>query len=248
MILSFVVPAYNEERYLPDCLQSILDETAGRDGIEIIVVNNASTDHTREIALRYPGVRVVDEPRKGLPHARQAGFLASSGRLIANVDADSRLPQGWVTHVLSAFNEDTTLVALSGPLVYYDLSPRESMLVRIFYATAWITYALNRYVLRVGSMVQGGNFVLTRDALERIGGFNLAITFYGEDTDLARRLPEVGRVHFTFDLKMFSSARRLKKEGIFTMAWRYSVNYLWTIFLKRPYTEEHIDIREGNAV
>ena len=97
-------------------------------------------------------------------------------------------------------------------------------------------------------MVQGGNFVVTRDALKRIGGFNLAITFYGEDTDLARRLPEVGRVHFTFDLKMFSSARRLKKEGIFTMAWRYSVNYLWTIFLKRPYSEGHIDIREGSGV
>ena len=247
MLLSFVVPAYNEERYLPDCLRSILNETVSRDDVEIIVVNNASTDCTREVALQFPGVRVVDEPRKGLPHARQAGFLASSGRLIANVDSDSRLPAGWVTEVLSNFHADRNLVSLSGPLVYYDLSPRESLLVRVFYTTAWVTYALNRYVLRVGSMVQGGNFVVRRDALERIGGFNLALTFYGEDTDLARRLPEVGKVSFTFDLKMFSSARRLKKEGVFTMAWRYSVNYLWTIFLKRPYTEEHIDIREGSG-
>ncbi len=247
MTLSFVVPAYNEERYLPDCLRSILNEVAGRDDVEIIVVNNASTDRTREVALSFPGVCVVDEPRKGLPHARQAGFLASSGDLIANVDSDSRLPAGWMAQVLHAFSEDNNLVALSGPLVYYDLSPRERLLVRLFYATAWVTYALNRYVLRVGSMVQGGNFVLTRTALERIGGFNLEITFYGEDTDLARRLPEVGRVCFTFDLKMFSSARRLKKEGIFTMAWRYSVNYLWTIFLKRPFTQEHLDIREGNG-
>lgn len=247
MLLSFVVPAFNEERYLPECLRSILRETAGRDDTEIIVVNNASTDRTSEVARAFPGVRVVDEPRKGLPHARQAGFLASSGTLIANVDADSRLPVGWVETVLASFEEDANLVSLSGPLEYYDLSARERLLVRVFYATAWMTYALNRYVLRVGSMVQGGNFVLRREALERIGGFNLQITFYGEDTDLARRLPEIGRVCFTFDLKMFSSARRLKKEGIFTMAWRYSVNYLWTIFLKRPYTEEHIDIREGSG-
>ncbi len=246
MTLSFVVPAYNEEHYLPDCLRSILNETAGRDEIEIIVVDNASTDRTREVALSFPGVRVVEEPRKGLPHARQAGFLASSGRLIANVDSDSRLPSGWVAHVLAAFAQDPDMVSLSGPLVYYDLSPREQLLVRIFYATAWITYSLNRYVLRVGSMVQGGNFVLTRAALESIGGFNLGITFYGEDTDLARRLPEAGHVLFTFDLKMYSSARRLKREGILTMAWRYSLNYLWTIFLKRPYTAEHIDIREGS--
>lgn len=244
MLLSFVVPAYNEEHYLGDCLRSILRETAGRDDVEIIVVDNASTDRTAQIARSFRGVRVVHESRKGLPHARQAGFLASTGTLIANVDADSRLPRGWVKQVLAHFAEDAGLVSLSGPLVYYDLSPRESMMVRAFYVTAWVTYALNRYVLRVGSMVQGGNFVLRREALERIGGFNLAITFYGEDTDLARRLPEVGRVRFTFALKMLSSARRLKKEGIFATAWRYSVNYFWTIFLKRPFTEEHLDIRE----
>jgi GT2 family glycosyltransferase len=92
--------------------------------------------------------------------------------------------------------------------------------------------------------VQGGNFVVSRAALERIGGFNLDITFYGEDTDIARRLHDVGDVLFTFDLKMFSSARRLKHEGMLTMAMRYSINYLWTTFFKKPYTNEHIDIRE----
>ena len=248
MMLSFVIPAFNEELYLPDCLRSILRETAEMtESVEVIVVNNASTDRTRQVALSFPRVRVVDEPRKGLPHARQAGFLASSGDLIANVDADSRLPEGWVTKVLEAFSQEPSMAALSGPLVYYDLSPRESLLVRVFYGTAWMTYMINRFVLRVGSMVQGGNFVVSRRALERIGGFNLGITFYGEDTDLARRLHEVGRVLFTFDLTMYSSARRLKKEGILTMAVRYSMNYLWTIFLKRPFTAEHIDIREGSA-
>ena len=75
MKLSFVIPAYNEERYLQDCIRSILLETAGMNGTcEIIVVNNASTDRTRELALGFPEVRVIDEWRKGLTHARQAGF------------------------------------------------------------------------------------------------------------------------------------------------------------------------------
>ncbi len=245
MRLSFVVPAYNEEAYLPACLQSILKQT--RDcgvATEIVVVNNASYDRTREIALSFPEVRLVDEPRKGLTHARQAGFDACTGELIANVDADSRLPEGWVAQVLQTFARTPALLAVSGPLVYYDLSPRQSMCVRVFYFLAWTTYVLNRYVLRVGSMVQGGNFVVAREGLQRIGGFNLAISFYGEDTDIARRLNEIGEVRFTFDLKMLSSARRLKKEGIFTMAWKYSVNYLWTTFLERPFTREHLDIRE----
>ncbi len=245
MRLSFVIPAYNEAAYLPACLQSILNQT--RDlpcPSEIIVVNNASTDDTPAVAAAFPGVLVVHEPRKGLTHARQAGFLASSGDLIANVDADSRLTPGWVTQVLRTFDAEPRIVALSGPVTYYDLTPRQSLLVRVFYATAFLTYACNRYLLRVGSMLQGGNFVVTRAAMERIGGFNLDITFYGEDTDLATRMSRIGEVRFTFALKMFSSARRLRQEGLLTMAARYSINYLWTTFLKRPFTHEHIDIRE----
>jgi glycosyltransferase involved in cell wall biosynthesis len=249
MRLSFVIPAYNEEHYLPGCLDSILSQTrdlpnSGQDIVEIIVVNNASTDNTRQVALNYPGVRVVDEPRKGLTWARQAGFTASTGSLIANVDSDCRLTPGWIAQVLNTFEHEPRLAALSGPLVYYDLTPTQRFLVRIFYATAFLTYVINRWVLRVGSMVQGGNFVLNRWALEAIGGFNLDISFYGEDTDIARRLNDVGKVRFTFDLKMFSSARRLKREGILTIAARYSINYIWTTFLKRPFTPTYIDIRE----
>jgi len=245
MRLSFVVPAYNEETYLPACLESILAQTQGMgDQVEIIVVNNASSDRTREVALGYPGVRVVDEPRKGLTFARQAGFAVSTGDLIANVDSDSRLTPGWVERVLTTFAEEPKLVSLSGPFIYYDLTPVQLVSVQVFYAAAFMVYALNRYVLRAGSMVQGGNFVLRREALEEIGGFNLAISFYGEDTDIARRLNRVGQVKFTFDLKMFSSARRLKKEGMLTIAGRYTINYLWTTFRKRPFTEDYIDIRE----
>jgi glycosyltransferase involved in cell wall biosynthesis len=245
MVLSFVIPAYNEEHYLAACIESILEQTRDLEHpTEIIVVNNASTDGTREVALRYPQVKLVDEPRKGLTHARQAGFIASTGALVANVDSDSRLTPGWVDRVLAAFRVNPELAAFSGPLYYYDLEPRQRFAVHVFYLTAWMTYATNRYILRVGSMVQGGNFVVSRTALERIGGFNLNISFYGEDTDIARRLHDVGDVLFTFDLKMYSSARRLKHEGMLTMAGRYSINYLWTTFFKRPYTHEHIDIRE----
>jgi glycosyltransferase involved in cell wall biosynthesis len=245
MVLSFVIPAFNEEAYLAACIESILDQSRGLEHlIDIVVVNNASTDRTREVALRYPQVHLVDEPRKGLTFARQAGFLASTGSLIANVDADSRLTPGWIDLVLRTFQQRPTLAALSGPLVYYDLNRRQRKLVHLFYLAAWLTYATNKYILRVGSMVQGGNFVLARAALESIGGYNLSISFYGEDTDIARRIHEVGPVRFTFDLKMFSSARRLKHEGMFTIALRYSMNYFWTIFFKRPFTREHIDIRE----
>jgi glycosyltransferase involved in cell wall biosynthesis len=247
--LSFVIPAYNEERYLADCIRSIqeqIDAQAGPLGIqaEIIVVNNASTDSTGELARSFPGVRVVDETRKGLPYARQAGFDAARGTFVANVDADSRLSPNWITKSIQAFRAEPKLIALSGPLVYYDLTPRQQVGVRIFYATAWLTYALNRYILRAGSMIQGGNVVVRRDAIAQINGYDTSITFYGEDTDLARRLRRLGPVRFTFAFPMLSSARRLKHEGMLTMAARYSINYLWTTYLQRPFTHEHLDVRE----
>jgi len=193
MRVSFVVPAYNEEAYLPACLDSILAQTRELgDEVEIIVVNNASTDRTREVALNYPGVRVVDEPKKGLTFARQAGFAASTGELIANVDSDSRLTPGWMQTVLTTFAREPKMVALSGPFIYYGLSRSQLFSVQIFYLVAFLVYAINRWVLRAGSMVQGGNFVLRRDALEKIGGFDTTIAFYGEDTDIARRMNQVG--------------------------------------------------------
>src|SRR4051812_20854522 len=100
MKISFVIPAYNEEHVIAKCIGSIQEELLnGKYDAEIIVANNASNDRTKEIALGFPGVRVVDEPRKGVRFARQTGYMASTGELIANIDADNMLPKGWLKKV-----------------------------------------------------------------------------------------------------------------------------------------------------
>src|SRR6185437_2015342 len=133
------------------CLESILRELAGpskgRD-VEIIVVNNASTDKTKEVALKYSGVTVVDEEHKGLVWARRAGFLASHGELIANVDADTMLTPGWIEKVFKEFEKDPKLVALSGPFIYYDLPKLTRFFVKGFYLIGLIPYFLNRFIFR----------------------------------------------------------------------------------------------------
>ena len=116
-------------------------------------------------------------------------------------------------------------------------------MARAFYLVGFGTYSFNRFVLRVGSMLQGGNFVVTRAALERIGGYDPAFTFYGEDTDVARRLHRIGHVRFTLDLPAYSSGRRLAGEGMFMVGWRYSVNYLWATFVGKPFTRDSVDFR-----
>ena len=244
MVISFVVPAYNEEKHLGRTLNAIIMEI-NRSGCEaeVIVVNNASTDGTPEVAASFPGVIVVDEPEKGLVQARRAGFQRACGKLVANVDADTIVTDGWLNHVLKEFRLHPGLVALSGPYIYYDVSKSTRAAVRAFYIMGYGFYILNRFVLRVGSMLQGGNFVVDRAALEQIGGYNPLFSFYGEDTDLARRLNAVGGVKFTFRLPAMSSGRRLLEEGLLRIGLRYSMNFVWATFMRRPFTDEWIDVR-----
>ena len=242
--VSFVVPAYNEERLLPACLAAIQAEI-DRSGChaEILVVNNASTDGTRRIAAMTPGVIVVDQPLKGLVQARSAGFDAASGELIANIDADTLVPQGWLDRVLAEFARSPKLVVVSGPYDYYDVPLHLRVAARVFYAVGFATYVFNKRVLGVGSMVQGGNFVLVRDALAGIGGFSDRFTFYGEDTDIASRMSRVGDVKFTYALMAKSSGRRLQGDGLLMTGVRYSANYLWATYFGKPFTTAWNDYR-----
>jgi glycosyltransferase involved in cell wall biosynthesis len=249
MKISFVVPAYNEQALLTRSLTAIRTEIirAGQvigEDAEIIVVNNASTDRTREVAEAVPGVVVVDEPRKGLVQARWRGFEASSGALIANIDADTIIPPGWLTEVMRQFARSETLVGLSGPYVYYGVKRRVNLVVGAYYRMAYSVYLFNRFILNVGSMLQGGNFIVKREAMLKLGEPSERFSFYGEDTDMARRLSKVGGVKFTFRLPAQSSGRRLVGEGVFTIGLRYSMNFFWATFRKRPFTEAWQDIRE----
>ncbi len=242
--ISFVVPAYNEELLLPACLAAIRAEIR-RSGCaaDVIVVNNASTDNTADVAAAAPGVLLVHEPVKGLVAARRAGFEAARGVLIANIDADTLIPPFWIDRVQRAFARDPTLVALSGPYDYHDVGLHIRVAAWVFYLMGYATYAFNKHVLGVGSMVQGGNFVVQREALERIGGFSDNFQFYGEDTDIARRMSRIGNVTFTFALRAKSSGRRLRGDGVVMTVIRYSANYLWATYLRKPFTTAWHDYR-----
>jgi glycosyltransferase involved in cell wall biosynthesis len=244
--ISFVIPAYNEEKFLGACLESVIKEIGSRDD-EIIVVNNASTDKTREIALRYGKVKIVDEPKKGLVAARAAGFKASTGELIANIDADSILPKSWLNYALTNFENNKSLAGLSGPFIYYDLEPIVNLGIWIYYFFGYLSHLINQYVLRVGALLQGGNIVMCRSAFEKTHGYNLDLVFWGEDIDLARSLSKVGTVKFTFKQPMYSSGRRLKKEGVLTMMIVYPLNYFSTTFFKKPFNQSYQDIRGSTS-
>jgi glycosyltransferase involved in cell wall biosynthesis len=241
--ISFVIPAYNEEYYINGCLDALTREIASRTDTEIIVADNNSTDRTREIVARYPHVKLVVETRRGANQTRQTGFEAAHGELIAFLDADVIITPGWIARAEGALAKDPNLVCISGPFIYYDLPMGIRILVRAFYGIAYFVYVVNNFIVRKTSVIQGGNYMVRRSALEKIGGQNVDLSFYGDDADLALRLSKIGKVRFTFKLPILSSGRRLAKEGAFTMGLRYGINYFWVAFFQRPFTKTATEVR-----
>lgn len=237
MDFSIIIPARNEEHYIAPCLESILRHGAGGFS-EVIVIDNASTDRTAEVARRFPGVRVVSEPEKGLTKARQRGLAEARGSVLAYVDADTRMPRDWMQIAEDVFSRHPDVVSLSGPYRYYDGSRwRNAIMHSIWRICAPVGYAI------AGYMILGGNFVVRKDALVSAGGFDTTIEFYGEDTDLARRLHRQGRVIFRMDFFIYSSSRRLIAEGFFKTNAVYAINFIWEVLFGRPFTRAHRDIR-----
>lgn len=237
MKISLIIPAHNEEKYIGECLASV--QKYANDLFEVIVVDNVCTDRTAEIAKSFPFVRVVDQPQKGLLWARQKGFEEARGDLLAYIDADCRLSSNWLSEVTKEFEKNEKLVSLSGPYRYYDLS----LIYNFFANLSWWLSAPITYRI-VGYMILGGNFVVKKEVIEKIGGFNTTeVSFYGEDTDLARRIAPYGKAKFKMNFFILTSGRRLLHEGLFKAFWTYGLNFLWEVIFKKPLTKTYADIR-----
>ena len=240
--ISVIVCAYNEQDYVAACLQSVLAQSRAPD--EVLLVNNASTDGTRWIAGRIRGVTVVDEWRRGLVHAREAGRRRATGDLLVYVDADSRLPAGWLEHVEAVFDRRPGLVAMSGAFRYYDWHWRGRALVRVYDLTvAPLTHLLVHHVLGIGAVLYGGAFCVRRWALDAIQGFDTSIEFHGEDANLGRRLTRVGRVRLSARRRVLTSARRFRAHGAGAVCRLYVRNFWWELVRHRPLDSRHVDVR-----
>jgi glycosyltransferase involved in cell wall biosynthesis len=103
--ISIVIPVYNEAERIAACLESIAAQTVTP--LEVIVVDNNSTDATVSIARSFPFVRVITAKCQGVIHARNRGFNAARGEIIGRIDADTRLHLAEAGHMVE-FREDLT--------------------------------------------------------------------------------------------------------------------------------------------
>src|SRR5260221_5004991 len=163
LTITAIVCAYNESRLLPACLYSVKAQTRPPD--DILVINNASTDQTAAVARAVPGVRVIDEPRKGLVLAREAGRRAAVTDVLAFLDADCRAPITWIERIEARFGQRRS-VAVTGPYRFYDWDLGGRALIRTYdLAAAPPTHLLVHDVWALGAVPSGGHFAVRPRAL-----------------------------------------------------------------------------------
>lgn len=216
--ISVVIPARDEEKLLPLCLES-LKRQSFRGTYEIIVVDNNSRDRTADVA-RAAGAQVVLEPHRGITWARQRGLEAARGEIIACTDADSTVGPRWLETIWNALARDPGAVAIGGQ-VYYDKGKGFGGNLPRWFGP--LVFSAERLLCRVAGKpggFWGANFAARRSALIEAGGFNRAIDFHGEDAELAARLRPLGRILFDSGNAVRTSPRRYEGGGALRTAWR----------------------------
>lgn len=183
--VSVIVCAYNAERTLERCLQSL--EKLNYPNYEVIIVNDGSTDRTREIAERHASMRLINQENQGLSAARNVGLRAATGEIIAYTDSDCMADPDWLTYLVARFLS-SDFAAVGGP----NLSPPEDCWIASCVA---VSPGAPTHVLlddEVAEHIPGCNMAFRRQALEAIGGFDPIFRAAGDDVDLCWRLQNKG--------------------------------------------------------
>jgi glycosyltransferase involved in cell wall biosynthesis len=215
MVLSVVIPAFNEEAYLPRTFEHLeracqrLRDDRGEQA-ELLVVDNGSTDGTAELA-RELGATVVSEPVHNIARVRNCGARAASGDRLAFLDADVIVPERLLVRIGEELDREATL----GGAVDTDYRPVKRT------ARVWLRgWRLLGRALRIA---QGGCQFCRRSALAELGGYDERL-YMGEDVDFYLRLKRLarrrsGRVILIDDLQILPSTRRYDSRP----AWTYLV-------------------------
>jgi glycosyltransferase involved in cell wall biosynthesis len=185
-LVSVVIPCYNQAGFLRDAIDSVLTQRGG--GIELIVVDDGSTDATAETAGRYPAVRCLQQRRSGVAVARNLGLRESNGAYLVFLDADDRLLPGALEIGVDTLRAQPDFAFVFGSIELITMdgvrlpTPTQRLIERDHYLE----------LLRHNYIWTSGAVMYRRAVLQAVGGFNTSV---GASADLelnlriARRFP-----------------------------------------------------------
>ncbi len=235
-VVSVIVPARNEEASLGACLQSLVSQRGVE--YEIIVVNDASTDRTREIAQSFSGVRVMEAPplRPGFTgkcNALDFGACEASGAWLLFTDADTvHLPGSLAASLQEARQYQVALLSYSPRQEVHGFW--EKAVMPVVFAELTRTYQTEEIndPASLAAAANGQYLLISREAYDAVGGHAAVIGSLLEDVELARAVKRSGRrIRFRYggdrvQARMYRSFAQLR-EG-----WTKNLALLFTAPLR----------------
>jgi len=240
--ISVIVPVFNRERDISACLDSLL--ALEHPAYEIIVVDNGSTDRTRDVIARYP-VRLVVEPMRGAYIARNTGLTVATGEIVAFTDSDCMVEKDWLAK-LAGHYADPGVAGVGGRL----LPAPPSTLVEAFlsYGTlAVVNDGQPRVVVSdfrrfLSGALGPANMSYRKAVLSALGGFDSDLAYVGGDYDLCWRAQRAGyRVVYDPEARVY---HRLRSTIPAMVAQFFALGaYLPLLLKKQPGHDSYLTIK-----
>jgi len=203
MDVSVIVPAFNEEKLIGRCLESLVNQDfSGK--YEIIVVDGKSEDKTVKIARKHAN-RVLISPIRGISFQRNYGAKHSKGKILAFIDADTIAEKDWLSKISENFLE-SNIVATTG-----SLYPLEENAPKKLYCIA--NKIQNFLITNLNlPLFWGASCAFNKETFFKIGGFDENLSM-SEDHDISLRIKNHGKVIFSNKAVSYTSHRRFKKKS-----------------------------------
>lgn len=232
--VSIVIPVKNEEKLIERCLKSLEHVDYQRDKLELVIINDGSTDHTKSILLNYDwkmDYKYIETNGLGVSKARDMGFTSAKGDYIAYTDADCTFDPLWIKELLKPFNEN--IAAVGGP----NLTPEDDTdfarcvgLVLSFLSKPGARYAYIGEEVAEISHNPTCNVMYKKKILEDVGGFNYDLVT-ADDEELDYRIRKKGhKIFYTPHAKVYHY-RRPSGKRFTKMAYNYGLGRMQAIKL-----------------
>ena len=233
--VSVVIPAWNEENNIFRSLSSLAYTNTLRK-VEIIVINNNSTDNT-QLVLDQLGVKSYLEPKQGISYARQLGLLKAKGKYHLCADSDTYYPPSWIDLMVKPMANEENVVGVYGRYSFMPLTNTGRLSLAIYESITGLLVRIRRKN-REHLNVLGFNMGFITQVGKDNGGFNvkevrkfdnaLGSTDFieeAEDGRMALNLRKSGKLKLVTDWKarVFTSSRRLDAEGGLIQSFRNRV-------------------------
>ncbi|VVB66631.1 Glycosyltransferase AglE [Candidatus Gugararchaeum adminiculabundum] len=226
-LMSIVIPAYNEEKFIGKCVDAISRQTVPRKDYEIIVVDAKSRDKTIDVAKKAGADKVVFEKHMSIGGARGDGADVAAADIIVTADADATPPENWLARIKEDFDKNPDVICFFGPQKPDTRMLKVKILFKVMGAVAWFMNKLGRPYL------SGGNSAFRKEAYKKAGGFaNISL---GEDIELGWRLKRIGKVRYDGKMLTIVSDRRFVKHGVLGTVFAWKIGELQLLLkYKKP--------------